>query len=242
MDGCLARRFTILSENFHDILLQNQRNDPDIQLFAGASHRRHVAFRGRGPRQKSAAAWLTGVRTESGMSAITYTSDLPTDECLRRLLAQRRPGFWTPWAEGTISARVRDGRFRLFAWGPANLRNSFAPFFHGRLEEVDGKTRIYGHFRMHRLVHVFLFLWFGGLLAMAGLLLFLPASAWGSGQRPPMLAVLGPVVMGLLGFGLVRFGQWLGRGQAESLRRFLSQELEARPIGKSEQFCGALRR
>ena len=169
------------------------------------------------------------------MSAITYTSNLPKDECLRRLLAQRRHGFWTPWAEGTISARVRGDRFRLFAWGAVNLRNSFAPLFYGRLEEVEGKTRIHGRFRMHTLVQAFLFVWFGGLLAGAGLLLFIPASDWGSGQRPPMFALLGPAIMGLLGFGLVRFGWWLGRGQVESLMSFLTRELEAQPVAEGSQ-------
>jgi hypothetical protein len=97
-----------------------------------------------------------------GMSAITFISDLPKDECLRRLLAQTRQGFWTRWAEGTISARVRVDRFRLFAWGPVNVHNSFAPIFYGRLEEVESKTRIHGRFRMHTLVQAFLFVWFSG--------------------------------------------------------------------------------
>jgi hypothetical protein len=123
------------------------------------------------------------------MSAITFISALPKDECLRRLLAQTRQRLWTRWAEGTISARVRGDRFRLFAWGPANVHNSFAPIFYGRLEEVESKTRIHGRFRMHTLVQAFLFVWFSGLLAGAGLLLFLPASAWGSGHRPPVFAL-----------------------------------------------------
>jgi len=164
------------------------------------------------------------------VSASTYTSELPRDECLRRLLAQTRQGFWTQCAEGTIEARVRGGRFRLFAWGPINRRNSFAPLFYGHLEEVNGKTRICGRFRMYTLVYAFLFVWFGGLLTIAGLLLFLPASAYGSGQRPPMFAFLGPVVMGLLGYGFLRFGRWRGRGQAENLRCFLKRELEAQPM------------
>jgi hypothetical protein len=137
-----------------------------------------------------AGSLIRDVRTESGMSAITYTSDLPKDECVRRLLAQTRQGCWTRWAEGTISARVRGDRFRLFAWGPVNLRNSFAPLFYGRLEEVEGKTRIHGRFRMHTSVQAFLFVWFGGLLAGAGLLLFLPASAWESDQRRPRTSSL----------------------------------------------------
>ena len=166
------------------------------------------------------------------MSAITYTSEMPKDECLRRLNAQPRHGFCTRWTEGTVAARVWGDRFRLFAWGSAGVRNPFAPLFYGRLEEVGGRTRIRGRFRMLTIVRTLLFVWFGGLVAMAGLLLFLPASAWGSGQPPPPLALLGPAVMGLLGFGLVRFGRSLGRGQTESLRNFLARELMAHPSGK----------
>lgn len=161
------------------------------------------------------------------MNATTYTSELPKDECLRRLQAQTGRGVWTRSAEGTISARIRGDQFRLFAWGRPNLRNSFAPFFYGRLERANGKTRVRGHFSMHLLVRAFFFLWFGGLTAVAGLILFLPSSEWGSGQRPPGFALLGLAVMGLLGFGLVRFGRWLGRGQAETLRLFLARDLQA---------------
>jgi hypothetical protein len=158
---------------------------------------------------------------------MTYTSELSQDECVRRLQAHTGRGLWTQCAEGTISARIRGNRFRLFAWGPVNLRNSFAPFFHGRVEEAGGTTLIRGRFRMHSIVQVFLFVWFGGLLAGAGLILLLAPSAWGSGQRPSAFALLGPAGMGLLGFGFIRFGRWLGRGQAESIRRFLTRELRA---------------
>ena len=163
------------------------------------------------------------------MSARNYTSALSKDECLRRLQAQTGRNLWTRWAEGTISAKVHGSRFRLFAWGPVTLRNSFAPFFYGRIEQANGKTLIRGRFCFSWVVRAFLFLWFGGLAAIAGLILFLPSSAWGPGQRPSVLALLGPAVMGLLGFALVRFGWWLGRGQAESLKSFLARELAARP-------------
>ena len=164
------------------------------------------------------------------MSATIYTSDLTKDECLRRLQGHTGRSGWTRWAEGTISAKVRGDRFRLFAWGPVNLRNSFAPLFYGRLEEGIGETRIRGRFCMHPIVQAFLFVWFGGLVAGAGLMLFLPPSALGSGLRPSVFALLGPAGMGLLGLGLVRFGRWLARGQMESLRCFLARELKARPL------------
>ena len=166
------------------------------------------------------------------MKASIYTTDLAKPECLRRLQQRTfRGGWWTPWAEGTISVRTRGDHFSLFAWGPLNVRNSFAPLFKGRLEDCNGHTRIVGRFRMHRLVQVFLVVWFGGLAAGAALMLLLPASGWGSGQRPPAFALLAPVGMSLLGFAFVWFCRWLARGQKESLRCFLERELEAQPSG-----------
>src|SRR5207249_11872325 len=99
------------------------------------------------------------------MRASFYTTDLAKPECLRRLQQHRcRGGWWTPWAEGTISATARGDHFTLFARGPVNVRNSFAPLFKGRLEDCNGKTRIVGRFRMHRIVQVFLVVWFSGLV------------------------------------------------------------------------------
>jgi hypothetical protein len=107
-----------------------------------------------------------------------------------------------------------------------NVRNSFAPFFYGHLEEKSGRTRIAGCFRMHPFVRALLIVWFGVLMAGGSLILFLPASAW-PGRSPPLFAVFGPAGMMLLGYGLLRFGRWLGRGQVASLQSFLERELKA---------------
>jgi hypothetical protein len=165
------------------------------------------------------------------MSAVVYSTMLTKDECYRRL--QRHNGRanwgwgWERWEEGTISANVRGDRFRLFGSGPLNIRNSFAPFYYGRLEESSGGTRIKGRFRLHPLVRVFLAVWFGGLAVMEALMLWLPRSAWGHGRPPPWWAPLGPVAMMMLGYGLILAGGWFARGQLESMQRFLSRELEA---------------
>ncbi len=170
------------------------------------------------------------------MSATIYRTDLTKEECLRRLQKHTSrggwvplaEGWWVPWAEGTIAAKIRGDRFRLFAWGPLNVGNSLAlaPYFYGRLDGGASGTCIRGRFRFHPIIRGYLFVWFGGLVAMCGLLLLLPQSAWG-GQPPPRYAVLGPIAMMFLGVGLLRWCQWLARRQLESLRNFLAHELQA---------------
>ena len=168
------------------------------------------------------------------MSRTIFKTELTRSECLEQLRRHSLPGGRTPWVEGTISAKIRGDKFRLFAWGPANVRNAFAPFFYGRLEECNGKTRIRGCFRMHTATRVFLAVWFGGLAIMGGLLVLLPPSAWGNGRPPPAIAILAPGGMMLLGFGLIRFVRWHTRGQTENLRCFLERELKGRrnPLGE----------
>ena len=165
------------------------------------------------------------------VSAIVYSTSLRREECLRRLQRHSaRPG-WKPQPKGTIYAKIRGDRFRLFATGPAYTHNSFAPFFYGRLEEETNGTKIRGSFRMHWYVQGFLMVWFGGLAVMSGVVLFLilfrPNSAWEHGRSPPVWMAAGPVGMMALGAGLVLFCRWLARGQRENLRSFLSEELEA---------------
>jgi hypothetical protein len=160
------------------------------------------------------------------MSATIYRTDLAKDECLRRLHEHKGGGGWVPRPEGTIIAKIRGDRFRLFACGPLKVSNSFAPYFYGRLEGGTRSTHIRGAFRFHPITRAYLFVWFGGLVAMCGFLLLLPQSAWG-GRPPPRYAVLGPIGMIFLGVGLVRWCRWLARRQLEGLRNFLAHELQA---------------
>ncbi len=170
-------------------------------------------------------AFLLGL--ESKMSATFYTTELTKNECLLRLQQHTGRGGWVRWAEGTMVAKIHGDRFRLFAWGPANVRNSFATFYYGRLEAGADGTSIRGRFRFHPVVRGFLILWFGGLLAIGALILLLPPSAWGAGQPPSLFAALGPAGMILLGVAFVRLCRWVARGQEKSMRCFLERELRA---------------
>ncbi len=163
----------------------------------------------------------------------TYITALSTDECLQRLkehscsfVETLRFAFARP-EKGTVFATIRGGKFRLFAQGPKYVSNSFAPFFYGRLESTPAGTRIHGRFQMHRLVRVFMTIWFAGVgsgtvAVIAGVL-----SGGMQSDLPPYVAVGTCLLMLLFGVGLVRFGQWIARGQLRSLQDFIQNTLEA---------------
>lgn len=163
------------------------------------------------------------------MKEAIYTSQLTKAECLRRLRERTRGRFRGRCAPGTISATVDGDWFCLFAWGPRYFYNSFAPYFYGTIDEAAGQSRIRGRLRMRTLVRTFLWVWFSMLASAECLLLLLPASGWTSGERPSPAALLAPVAIALLGYGLLRYGWWRGRAQALSIEHFLERKLEASP-------------
>jgi hypothetical protein len=173
------------------------------------------------------------------VSEIVYSTKLSTVECLQRLESHVIPwpdvlrSTFTSVDKGTVVAQVRGDRFRLFAQGPKYVQNSFAPLFYGRLEATTDGARVVGRFRMHLLVRVFMGVWFGGLTLMA---IVSPAVAlFGSTSagKPPVILIVGPLLMILFGIALFSFGRWIARGQVARIHEFLRTDLDARPEGVS---------
>ncbi len=169
------------------------------------------------------------------MSKIVYRSKLSSIECLKRL--QSHAVSWSeflrrafaPMDEGTIVAKVRGERFRLFAQGARYVHNSFIPLLYGRIQPTSEGTRIVGRFRMHPVVRVFMSVWFGGLAIMAVVLCLVALFGNADAGRPPFILMLGPLLMILFGIGLLSFGRRIARGQVSRLLEFLRVELEAAP-------------
>jgi len=162
---------------------------------------------------------------------------LSPGECIQRLQKHTHQSFlnsaWSPPEQGSVFAKVRANRFRLFAQGHKHVRNSFVLFFYGRVEESHDGTRIIGAFRMHPVVRVFLLIWFGGLVIMSVVFPVVAFSGKVQAGEPPVIFVVGPLLMILFGVGLLSFGRRLSRGQVSRLLDFLREELKATPVGNT---------
>lgn len=174
------------------------------------------------------------------MPAQTYITSLSIEECRSRLTDPKYspPGFFTfnpftPPPKGTIFVKLRGDRFRLFATGPRYILNSFVPFFYGSLEALPNGTRIHGRFRMHPFTRIFMAIWFGFLGVFT--LLVITSLLFGDRQPQQPIHILfeGPVIMALFGTALVRFGWWFARGQRQSIRDFIRNDLLAQPQTQS---------
>lgn len=170
------------------------------------------------------------------MQSQTYITSLSIEDC-RSLLGDPKyapPKFFTltpfnPPPKGTVFARIRGDRFRLFATGSKYIQNSFAPFFYGSLESVQNGTRIQGRFRMHLFTRAFMGVWFGFL----GFIILVIITSLLSGDRDfqqPLHVIFGmPLIMVVFGIALVYFAWSVGRGQRESMKDFIQSDLLAKP-------------
>jgi hypothetical protein len=170
----------------------------------------------------------------------TWETSLPAPECRSRLQHYSEPdSIWRGFrfdSKGTVYSSSRADSFRLFAKGPAFVRNSFEPYFYGSVVQADGRTLIRGRFRMHPFVLAFMAVWFFGVVSIGGLITavmlyeILTGRRVSEGSMAPGLAVLiGPAMLAF-GIGLVAFGWRMGRSQRERIERFLETTLQARRL------------
>ena len=159
---------------------------------------------------------------------VKLQTHIPIDDCKSRLAASmdaERLAFSRSGYAGSkeILGKIRGTGFRLQK--RRYYRNSFAPYFYGRLEAADGGTRIEGEFKMHPAARIFMTFWFSFLALFAAAALILPSQGQPEAGRLPFLAVA--AFMAAFGVGLIKFSRWLARGEKVAIMDFLKSKLEA---------------
>jgi hypothetical protein len=143
--------------------------------------------------------------------------------------------------EGVVECRLWGRWLQLWAWPKEYVRNSFSPFFYGRLERHLGGTLIRGYFILHPLVLVFLAVWFGGALIGVGVSIYHVIERLGEDQHD-LKQTWFPLVftLGLLAFGvvLVYVGVRVGRSQERAIEEYLRDTLGATRIDPGSREVG----
>ena len=145
-------------------------------------------------------------------------------ECRSRLesaVDAERFGFsWSGYAGSReILGKIREMSFRLQK--RRSYRNSFAPFFYGQFTPADGGTIIEGEFKMHPFVRAFMTFWFSFLAIFVVAALALPSRGQPEAAGARILMLLTAGLLAAFGVGLVKFGQWLGGSEQQTITTFL---------------------
>ena len=160
---------------------------------------------------------------------------IPVEECKARLAAgvdEERFAFsWSGYAGSKpILGKIRDGNFRLQK--RRYYHNGFAPLFYGQFVASGRETLIEGEFRMHPGVKFYMTLWFSfvALVAVATLVSEIAKRGGLKGAWASVLMI--PAAMVVFGVALIKFGQWLGRGEERAVVAFLKSTFEAEDEAK----------
>ena len=106
-----------------------------------------------------------------------------------------------------------------------SYRNDFHPFLFGEVERAPGGSIVRWHIGMSAWTKWFMRVWFGFLAIFS--VVWIPGMLvkFSEGDQDAVWWSLHPVGMALFGWGLIRFGQWLGRNEELALREWLRDTL-----------------
>jgi hypothetical protein len=139
---------------------------------------------------------------------VEFLSDFSLEESVARLKAVVMPSvFHTLFAEAVVG-KIRSGSVSLGRYIPM-VGNSFKPFFRGTFQERSGRIVLAGVFTMHPWMKVLMTFWFGffGVVTLS----ISAAAIKGTLQINVGFAFIITFGFFALGFGIVRWGQWLSR-------------------------------
>lgn len=132
---------------------------------------------------------------------------------------------WDAPVPGGVLGEFRGPEFRLHT--KKYYKNSFSPFFYGKLAEVDGGTVVEGSFRLHPFIRLFLLFWFAFLVIFGTSAIIAPAPLHPASGIPRVWFYAGLAVLAVVGVAFVQLGQWLARGDREVIHSYLKSTLEA---------------
>jgi hypothetical protein len=164
-------------------------------------------------------------------------------ECASRLSAaiDAEPELWknafkgTPWVSSTgkpVIGEVSESFMRLRKRTP--YRNSFQTLLTAKLEPVAEGTLIEGKLAMRSWVWPFMFVWFLFLAIFGGLAIVFQAASLLNGERSASIVddgapILVLLMMAAFGIGIMHYGRTAARDEAQFLRDFVIQTLDAHP-------------
>jgi hypothetical protein len=158
-----------------------------------------------------------------GSVAVEWESAYGLEESVARLRAVTKKSAFSVLAEPAAVGTVTQAKVKLQRVLPM-VRNSFKPFLIGQFVARGERVFLVGRFTMLGVVKIFMSFWFG-CLGIFTIVAIVQAPFHPSAKSGNVALVLGPLAMGAFGVGLVGFGKWLARKDAEWLRAVVQQAI-----------------
>lgn len=189
------------------------------------------ALRGRWSRVKLVAIRRRAQGSEE--HSWTFCCPWSTRECEERLASAIAPPSFLGLGKDAVRGAVSDGGVRLY-YIPRGTRNSFTPYFYGRIRPAGTGSEVVGEFMLHPCLRraVKAVVGFMSLCTTIAAVACAIRAITGQLQRDELLLVLVPLVLALGWTGMTLLGRYVfGASNERRVVSFIVATLDAR-IGR----------
>jgi len=159
------------------------------------------------------------------------------EECHRRLKESVDTSFFPYFSLKPVAGRV--SKTSISIRKNINYVNSFQTVLRGSLRPKGSGTEIEAKVGLHPFVKTFMFIWFGGLFIIGGMIFLVTLSSLfiknSSIDIGTIMGILMPPGMAIFGIALLKFGKHLARKESAFLKGFLFNLLDAKEKNIVEQ-------
>ncbi|MFH2044876.1 MAG: hypothetical protein ABIK92_07000 [Pseudomonadota bacterium] len=166
-----------------------------------------------------------------------FRSPHSIEECHRRLKESVNTSFFPYFSSKQIAGRVSKRSISISK--RIYYRNSFQTVLRASLKPIPSGTEIISTIGLHPFVKIFMFIWFGGLIIIGGIIFVIALSSFfkenSRSEIGSIMGILIPPGMAIFGIALLKFGKYLARDESKVLQKFLIDLLDAEEINHIEQ-------
>ncbi len=174
--------------------------------------------------------------TNTNYHEIVLLSPHSMEECQMRLKGAVDTSFPPYFSSKQVAGRVSKDSISIRK--RIRYRNSFQTVLRASLKPSENRTKLFADIGLHPFVKIFMFIWFGSLILIGGLIFITSLSSLAketSADIGTIMGILIPLGMAIFGIALLKFGKYLARDESAFLIAFLIDLLDAEEINRFEQ-------
>jgi hypothetical protein len=161
-----------------------------------------------------------------------WHSRLDIDTCIANLKRSvNNESIFAGDVSGNVGGKIKGHKFQLWK-RQIQYHNSFGSIFYGNLVQERTGTRISGHFGLDSMVKVILYVMYGVVILIGGLIYIGTLTNWISGTQNQghlsLFFYIVPFLALLILWGFSKIGTWFGKTEQKYIIEYLKNTLKAK--------------
>jgi hypothetical protein len=160
--------------------------------------------------------------TDKSYHKKTFLSHHSMEECHMRLKEAVDTSFFSYFSSKQVVGRISKDAISIRK--RIRYRNSFQTVLRASLKPSGNGTKLLANIGLHPFVKIFIFIWFGALILIGGLIVIISLSSLTKNTSADIGTIMGiliPLGMAMFGIALLKFGKYLARDESRFFNSIL---------------------